>query len=293
MTKERDVADELFSISLAQWSHHRKYRVEGRDPLEFASVARSAYDIGAVEYLNTFYQEHKHQQAYLKDLKQVADDNGVTSVLIMVDYEGKLGHPDVRGRDEAVENHKIWLEWAAYLGCSAIRVNAWGDGTYTEQAEQSADGLRKLGDVADGYGLDVLVENHGYQSGNPMWVKAVMQLTDHPRVGVLPDANGFFRYAGDIPGRVGERWDRYVGLDDLMPWVRAISANMRVFDEDGNEADIDYRRFLDIAVNRHGFRGYVGVEYEGKVLSEDDGVHAARDLLLKIRDEMSSAPANA
>jgi hypothetical protein len=33
----------------------------------------------------------------------------------------------------------------------------------------------------------------------------------------------------------------------------------------------------------HGYRGYVGVEYEGNRLSEPDGIRATRDLLLRVR----------
>ena len=46
------------------------------------------------------------------------------SVLIMIDGEGDLGDPDEAKRQEAVDNHKPWVEAAKFLGCHSIRVNA-------------------------------------------------------------------------------------------------------------------------------------------------------------------------
>ena len=40
--------------------------------------------------------------------------------------------------------------------------------------------------------------------------------------------------------------------------------------------------------NEAGYRGYVGIEYEGKKLGEVEGIKATRDLLIKIRSEFSS-----
>src|SRR5262245_14037296 len=83
-----DKLDQVFKISLAQWSLHRGF---GRgkkgtlDPLQFAAMTKKDFGISAVEYVNSFYKDHKKDDAYLKDLKKVADDNGVVSVLIMCD----------------------------------------------------------------------------------------------------------------------------------------------------------------------------------------------------------------
>ncbi len=50
--------------------------------------------------------------------------------------------------------------------------------------------------------------------------------------------------------------------------------------EEGNEVDKDFYRLLKI-VKDSGFRGYVGIEYEGKDLSQDEGVMATKNLLIK------------
>ena len=52
------------------------------------------------------------------------------------------------------------------------------------------------------------------------------------------------------------------------------------FDDEGNETSIDYKRMMEI-VKRSGYQGYVGIEYEGNRLGEDDGIIATKKLLEK------------
>ena len=36
-----------------------------------------------------------------------------------------------------------------------------------------------------------------------------------------------------------------------------------------------------------GYRGYVGIEYEGSILSEPDGIRATKALLERVRDQLA------
>jgi len=40
-------------------------------------------------------------------------------------------------------------------------------------------------------------------------------------------------------------------------------------------------------VKDHGFRGYVGIEYEGQGLQDEEGILKTRDLLRKVREQLS------
>lgn len=281
----------LFKISLAQWSHNKAFfgrgGVEKKDPLKFAEIAKG-YDITAIEYVNQFYKDKKKDEGYLKDLKKVADDAGVTSVLIMCDGEGNLGNPDDRGRATAVDNHKRWLEWAKFLGCHSIRVNAASDWKLGFEATQklAADGLRKLSEVADTFGLNVIVENHGGLSSHGGWLAGVMKLVDHKRCGTLPDFGNF--NIGKLEAVKETAYDKYKGVDELMPFAKGVSAKSYTFDDKGNETGIDYRKMLDIVVKKHKYNGFIGIEYEGSKHSEADGIKATKKLLETIMAEMQS-----
>jgi hydroxypyruvate isomerase len=284
-------AEPLFQISLAQWSLNRAFfgrgKVEKLDPLKFAEIAHKNFGIDAIEYVNQFYAAKKNDDAYLKDLKKVADDVGVKSILIMCDGEGNLGDPDENRRNQAVENHKRWGEWAKFLGCHSIRVNAgsdWRKG-FAETQKLAADGLRKLSEFGDTIGINVIVENHGGLSSHGTWLAGVMKLVDHKRCGTLPDFGNF--YIGKIPGIDITEYDRYKGVDELMPFAKGVSAKSHEFDEKGNETKTDYRKMLDIVVNKHKYHGYIGVEYEGNKHSEADGIKLTKKLLETIRDELA------
>lgn len=271
---------DIFSISLAEWSLHGTLQAGELVNLDFPRVTREDYDIGGVEYVNTFFKDKAKDTAYLRQLKTVCDDNGVTSLLIMCDGEGSLGDPDAAARTQAVENHYRWVEAAKFLGCHSIRVNARSEGSADEQRELVVDGLRRLTEFAAEHEMNVIVENHGGLSSDGGWLTSVMRAVDHPRCGTLPDF-GNFRIQGE------EWYDRYQGVAELMPFAKAVSAKANVFDADGNERNIDYVRMMRVVLDA-GYRGYVGIEYEGPELSEPEGIRATKALLERVRTELRS-----
>jgi sugar phosphate isomerase/epimerase len=211
-------------------------------------------------------------------MKKRVDDLGSKSLLIMCDNEGNLGDPDNKKRAQAIENHYKWTEAAKYLGCHSIRVNARSEGSWDDQIELAADGLRRLNEFGDSIGINTIVENHGGLSSNGKWLSAVMERVDHPRVGTLPDF-GNFRIQGD------EWYDRYQGMKELMPYAKAVSAKSHEFDEKGNETGSDFYRIMNIVLDA-GYKGYVGIEYEGSVHTEMKGIRLTNELLKKIRDSI-------
>jgi sugar phosphate isomerase/epimerase len=271
----------LYDISLAQWSLHKTLFAKKLDALDFAKSTREEFGIDAVEYVNQFFKDKANDEAYLGQLNSRAADHGVKSLLIMVDGEGSLGHGDTAERNKAVQNHHKWAYAARVLGCHSIRVNAatTGDGSYEEKQKLAADGLRSLSEYGAKHGLNVIVENHGGLSSNGAWLAGVMEIVDLPNCGTLPDFGNF--NTGD-----GKMYDRYTGVTELMPFAKAVSAKSHDFDGEGNETHTDYRRMMKIVL-RAGYRGYVGIEYEGGKLSEAEGVLATKKLLETVRDELS------
>jgi hypothetical protein len=96
----------------------------------------------------------------------------------------------------------------------------------------------------------------------------------------LPDFGNFKVAAPNI------WYDRYQGVNDLMPFAKGVSAKSHEFDTEGNETKTDYRRMMQIVLS-FGYRSYVGIEYEGSQLSEPDGIRATKKLLETVRAELS------
>jgi sugar phosphate isomerase/epimerase len=281
----------LYKISLAEWSLNRALFGGELDPLDFAPTARKEFGIEAVEYVNQFFMDQAQNNGYLRRMKTRAADAGVDSLLIMIDKEGALGAPTEQGRIETVENHKKWVEAAAFLGCHSIRVNARSEGSPSEQKRRAADGLRRLCEFSEANGgLGVLVENHGGLSSDGEWLASVIERVDHPLAGTLPDFGNFcIEWEGNNwKSGCAREYDRYKGVRELMPYAEAVSAKSKGFDDDGTAAQTDFERMMQIVLN-HDYHGYVGIEYEGDGLSEYEGIRATKRLLKRVRRTLRDA----
>lgn len=269
----------LFKISLAEWSLHRALKGGKRDHINFARAAKEEFGIDGLEYVNQFFMDKANDASYLAEMKKRASDYGVKSLLIMIDGEGQLGDPDNTKRTTAVENHYKWLDAAKELGCHSIRVNAASSGTYAEQRKLAADGLRRLSEHATKTGLNVIVENHGHLSSNGKWLSSVIRDVNLPNCGTLPDFGNF--NLGN-----GKEYDRYLGVTELMPYAKAVSAKTHDFDEHGNEIHTDYFKMMKIVIDA-GYHGFVGIEYEGSKISEPDGIRATKKLMERVRTKLA------
>lgn len=310
------VSEPIFKISLAQWSLNRylfnpdirslpyseiaqKFRNDyaaviansQMTTLDFPAKAREL-GIDGIEYVNQFFFDKAKDTAYLSELKNRCDSEGVESLIIMCDLEGQLGSPDAAERQQTVENHYRWIDAAKYLGCHAIRVNAASTGTYEEQQQYASEGLRSLAEYAGQAEIDVLVENHGGLSSNGEWLAGVMKMADHPRVGTLPDF-GNFCIKRQMPSPENptteclEEYDRYKGVSELMPYAKAVSAKTHDFNEAGEETHTDYEKMMRLVLDA-GYRGYVGIEYEGSSMEAIEGIKATKVLLEKVREKLST-----
>jgi sugar phosphate isomerase/epimerase len=140
-----------------------------------------------------------------------------------------------------------------------------------------------LGEYGASKGINVVVENHGGYSSDGSWLAGVIERVGMDNVGTLPDFGNFCIERG--PDGCSKEYDRYKGIAELMPYARGVSAKSTDFDEDGNEVHSDFLRIMKI-VKDSGYRGYVGIEYEGTQLSEDEGIKATRALLEKVFAEL-------
>jgi len=278
-----DIQNSFFEISLAEWSLHKELFSKKITNLDFPVVAKKEFGISAIEYVNAFFKDKAKDTNYLNELLMRCNDNGVKNHLIMCDGEGNLGELDNAKRIQAVENHYKWVEAAKYLGCATIRVNAYGVGTAAEVKTAAIDGLGRLGEFASKVGINVIVENHGGYSSDGSWLSSVMKEVGEKNVGTLPDFNNFcLTRQGN---KCVEEYDRYKGTLEMMPYAKAVSAKSLDFDAQGNCIETDYVKMLKI-VKDAGFKGYIGIEYEGLKLDEYEGIKKTKALLERVRAEI-------
>ncbi|HOE65572.1 MAG TPA: TIM barrel protein [Candidatus Hydrogenedentes bacterium] len=276
-----------FDISLAMWSLHRT--VGGKPGqlaiLDVPGYVRQEFGIAALELVSGMMPiqtgAFRERKAFLDAFARAASDHDVKLLLIMVDGQGHIGAAAEEERRDAVERHRRMIDFAHYLGCHSIRMNWTG---YSDNAlsdpiamkefvDRSVKPLRALCDHGEKRKIHVLIENHGGPSSRPEALIQLIAAVNHDRLGTLPDF-------GNFPDDV----DRYLGVDLMMSYAKAVSAKCYDFDpQSGRETTLDFDRLLRIVVGKHGYRGHIGIEFEGGRLSEPDGVKACKALLETLR----------
>ncbi len=283
----------FFKLSLAQWSLHKNIKYGDMDPYEFAQVAKS-FNFSGIEYVTALYDNvmkvrdgdmSKAITFWARKNKKLAEINDIKNVLIMIDEIEGLAEENKSRRLKAVDNHKMWIDAAEIMGCESVRLNLYGTSNAEKWKDLSIKSLSDLGSYAKNSGVNVIVENHGRISSDIPKLMDVIYGVNMDNVGTLPDFGNFCMadegYGSVFDGSCETVYDFYKGVEEMMPKAFAVSAKSNDFDENGDEKTIDYMRMMKI-VKSFGYTGYIGVEYEGNRLSEEEGIKATRDLLIKI-----------
>ena len=284
-------AEPFFKMSLAQWSFNKSFRSGGVSPYEFARLA-SELGFEGLEYVNQLYPDVMDSEdksaaiaAFVEKNNVLAVQYKLQNVLIMIDSEGDLASSDENTRSEAIANHKLWIDAANQMGCSAVRLNLFGESDPEKWVANSILSLTDLADYAADKNINVIVENHGRLSSNVPVLMKVINGTGKSNCGTLPDFGNFCiaeeGYGSLFDGSCKEFYDPYKGVSEMIVKAFGVSAKSYDFDEEGNETTLDYNRLIKI-VKDAGYKGFVGVEYEGSRLSEEEGIIATKTLLEKI-----------
>ncbi len=289
-TDEPTAAGPFFKLSLAQWSVHRMIQQGEMDPYEFAAKAKG-WGFEGLEYVNHLYQSKLEGSSSLNDgiqkvvaeLNKRKDDNGIENLIMMVDLppnEGDMAVTDDAKRTTAIEMHYPWVDATAGLGCHSMRVNMFGEFEAADWKAASIDALGRLGEYAANQNVNIIIENHGWLTSNAKLLMEVINEVGLDNVGTLPDFGNFCTKRANMErwGACEEEYDKYLGVEELMPAAKAVSAKSYDFDENG-QTSIDYVKMLQIVKNA-GYTGFIGVEYEGDNLSEEEGILATKNLLL-------------
>lgn len=281
--------DSFFKTSLAQWSIHKSIREDGLSPYEFAKIA---HELGfeGLEYVNALYSDVTNSEdkasameEFIKRNNDLAAKYNLKNVLIMIDGEGDLASSNPEERMIALENHKLWIDAASKMNCSAIRINLKGEKEIENWIKYSVESFGALGEYAKPLNINVIVENHGGLSSNASLLMKVINQVNLENCGTLPDFGNFCMsegYGSLKENNCKDLYDPYLGISEMLPKAFGLSAKSYAFDSNGDETSLDYYRLLSIAKDA-GYNGFIGVEYEGNILSEKDGIIATKKLLEK------------
>ena len=279
----------FFKLSLAQWSFHRSIKYNNLSPYEFARLA-SELGFEGLEYVSALYPDVMKSDdkttainAFIEKNNSLAAQYKMKNVLIMVDGEGYLSTSNKNKRFEAIENHKLWINAANKMGCGAIRLNLHGEENEELWIKNSIASLEILSEFAKPLNVNIIVENHGGNSSNASLLMKVINQVNFDNCGTLPDFGNFClskNWGSLKENKCDNAYDPYTGVSEMMPKAFGVSAKAYDFDANGNETILNYKKLLSI-VKKAGYNGFIGVEYEGDRLSEEEGIIATRKLIQK------------
>ncbi|MDG1511144.1 MAG: TIM barrel protein [Mariniblastus sp.] len=268
------VAPDWLTLAVQQYSFNRQLRSGEMNILDFPKTVVEGTGIKALEYFNGHIEDKVKDTAFFKQLRKRSDDLGAVNTMMLCRSKNAVDSPDAKIRKLAIEGYRPWLEATRVLGGKYIRVDTRHKGEAEKQKGFAVAGLRSLCKVADEYEMGILVENHGNHSGNGAWLAGVMKQVDLANCGTLPDFQNFKEY------------DPYQGVSEMMPWAKILCAKAKSFDDNGDEENIDFRKMLKIA-KAAGFRGYIGIEFEGHGVDPVQGINATKKLIRKVMRELN------
>jgi hypothetical protein len=168
-----------------------------------------------------------------------------------------------------------------------------------EAKKISEDSLSELLEYSSTLDMSIVIENHGGYTSDALWLVDLMESVNHPNLGTLPDFGTLNFCIEKAPSKEGNffgsdcinQYDKYKGVEEMLPYARGISAKSRVFDSSGEEINTDFERMIKL-IKASSFEGYIAIEYEGALmkmygsdpseyLSSHEGIMATKKLIEK------------
>ena len=120
--------------------------------------------------------------------------------------------------EQNIEETRRWCELAHDLGCLGVKVRPNGfakNVPHDATLEQIGKALQKCGDAARDQGVEIWVEVHGDQTEFPPNIRRIMDVANHPTVGICWNCNDTDMVNGSVK--------EYFEL--LKPWLRNCHIN--------------------------------------------------------------------
>ena len=298
---------EKIKISIQSYSYGSSLLNGNMNILDFPKIVREEFGLDGAEYWNIPLLKKRKNKSFLGEIRKRTKDYGINNTLMLVDFfSSEKGKPPLslcsnsaKERYNAIDAHKEWLDIASEIGCHGIRVNLRSQKmSASEVAKVSQESLTKLLEFSSKQGLSIVIENHGGYTSDAKWVVALMKKINNKFLGTLPDfgTSNFcvrrkpLQNEDYFSSECIHQYDKYQGVEELLPYAKGISAKSRQFDNLGEETETDYSKMMSL-IKKSDFEGYMAIEYEGSVmemygydgnfLSSNEGILATKSLIQK------------
>jgi sugar phosphate isomerase/epimerase len=251
----------------------RSYISEGK--LDYLTIPVKLKELGipGVTYNDIWMKSY--DATYLDQIKKACADAGVKITGLIC--EGNMATLDDEAWKKQIATNEQKMRAAAYLGAPIVRLNLGGLGDEAKDdtigAERVIAAFKKLLPLAKELNVKMTIENHGGVSKKADTILKIIKSTDPEWVGACLDF-------GNWPAEI-----RYSECEKLAPYAYHVHAKTHTFNDQGEDADKDYKRLLQMLKDA-GYKYAVSIEYEGPE-DQIEGVKKTRDLILKYWPELA------
>ena len=194
---------------------------------------------------------------------------------------------DDTARQAGIAVARVWLDAAARLGVTSMRVNTGGPNPAPVAAQRSSDGyprnteiipymdkcvesFKEMADYGGKVGVKVTIENHWGLAADPMRIVAILEAVNHPYCEATPDfCNWEYEYM------------LFSGLKVLAPYSHS-NVHAKYWERWGDKQDVQRATRIMLA---GGFKGTFALEYEA---GPWDGVEGERYLFKEVMAALST-----
>ena len=236
-----------FRAGLVAYSYRKEL---AEKTLSYQDLIRRVADWGLDGLDCTVYWFPDTSPEYLASLRNTAFKNSIQ--IYNAGVRVQLAQPTPELQLAELANIRKWVDVAERLGASHVRVfggNVPKGATEQQAIAWAAEVLKRGAEYAGAKGIMLGVENDYGLTVEPGPTAAIVKQAASPWAGVNADTDNL-------------RADGYAQLRTLLPYVSSVHLKSQVSTPDGKKEPADWTRLLEI-LGGSGYRGYVGLEYEG------------------------------
>jgi sugar phosphate isomerase/epimerase len=187
---------------------------------------------------------------YLASLRKTAFKHGVQ--IYNAGVRVRLAQPTAELRNTEFENIQKWVDVTERIGASHMRVfgGAIPPGATEQQAiAWAAEVLKRGAEYAGAKGITLGIEDDGGVTTAAAPTIEICKRADSPWAGVNADSGNL-------------KVNGYAQFDTLLPYATSVHLKTEIANADGKNEPADWTRLLGM-IGKAGYKGYVGLEYEG------------------------------
>lgn len=220
--------------------------------MNYDDLVRLAVETGMDGIDMTTYWFPSTDDSFLFPLKRLASKSSVEIYNLGTRVHAAAPTPELR--EEQVAEIRKWVDIAQKMGATHIRVfggRVPKDSTEEQAIDWAAETLKRGADYAASRGILIGLEDDGGITTYGKQTAEIVKRVDSPWVGINLDTGNF---------REPKVFDQ---IEMCLPYAVTTHLKTHMRLDDGTSVPADWDRIFALYA-RHGYKGYMALEYEGK-----------------------------